>query len=144
LLHLHHVTVSQLRMLLNQLVMAGVGLGIGGCLGAEGEDDRAELLDRLGRAPRGGTVVCLTGGGERLEQVLLSGEDDLLLVTEVAEERGAADFGPLGDVANRDVVEAAREASQRNPKDTSGYDRLTAKPGAPRRARSPAASPRTG
>jgi hypothetical protein len=32
-----------------------------------------------------------------------------LLVAEVAEERGAADLGALGDVADRDAVEATRE-----------------------------------
>src|ERR1019366_501847 len=88
---------------------AGVGLGADGCLGAEGEDDRAELFDGLGRASRGGGAVCLPGCGDRVEKVLLVGEDDLLLVAEVAEERGAADFGALGDVAARDAVEAPLE-----------------------------------
>jgi len=87
----------------------GVGLWVGGCLGAEGEEDRAKLLDGLGRASRGGGVVCLAGCGDGLEQFLLLGENDLLLVAEMAEERGAADFGALGDVADRDVVEAPRE-----------------------------------
>jgi hypothetical protein len=109
LLHLHGVTVAQLRMLFNELVVAGVGLGVGGCLGAEGENDRAELFDSHGRVLRGSRVDCLTGRGDRLEQFLLLGENDLLVVTKVAEERGAADFGALGDVADRDVVEAARE-----------------------------------
>jgi hypothetical protein len=96
-------------MLLDEPVMAGVGLGVGGCPGAEGEDDRAELFDGFGRVLRSGSVVCLAGCGDRLEQLLLLGEDDLLLVAEIAEERGAANFGALGDVADRDVVKASRE-----------------------------------
>jgi hypothetical protein len=59
---------------------------VGGYLGADGEDDRAELFDGLGRASRGRGVVCVAGGGDRLEQFLLSGENDFLLVAEVAEE----------------------------------------------------------
>ena len=109
LLHLRGVAGAQLWVLLDELEVAGVGLWVGGCLSAEGEEDRAELFDSLGRAPRGGCVVCLAGCGDRLEQFLLFGENDLLLVAEVAEERGAADFGALGDVADRDVVEAAGE-----------------------------------
>jgi len=96
-------------VLLDELEVAGVGLGVDGCLGAEGEDDRAELFDGLGRASRGGGAVCLPGCGDRVEQLLLVGEDDLLLVAEVAEERGAADFGAFGDVADRDAVEAPLE-----------------------------------
>src|SRR6202042_3401437 len=80
-----------------------------GWLGAEGEGDRAELFECLGRVSRGGGAVGLPGCGDRVEQFLLFGEDDLLLVAEVAEEGGAADFGALGDVADRDAVEAALE-----------------------------------
>ena len=48
-----------------------------------------------------------------LEQFLLFGENDLLLVAEVAEERGAADFGALGDVPDRDVNDAELHAEDR-------------------------------
>ena len=108
LLHLHRVAGAQFRVLLDELEVTGVVLGVGGALGAEGEEDRAELFDGLGRVSRGGGAVCLPGCGGRVEQFLLFG-DDLLLVAEVAEERGAADFGALGDVADRDAVEAPLE-----------------------------------
>jgi hypothetical protein len=109
LLHLHGVAVAQLWVLFDELEVAGVGLRIGGGLIAEGEEDRAELFDRLARASCGWGVVGLTGCGDRVEQFLLVGENDLLLVAEMAEERRAADFGALGDVADRDAVEAPRE-----------------------------------
>ena len=109
LLQLQCVTGSQFDVLFDELEVADVARGVGGCLGAEGEDDRAELFDGLGRASRGGGAVCLPGCGDRVEQFLLFGEDDLLLVAEVAEEGGTADFGALGDVADRDAVEAALE-----------------------------------
>ena len=109
LLRLHRVAGAQLRVLLDELEVAGVVLGVGGRLGAEGQDDRAELFECLGRVSRGGGAVGLAGCGDRVEQFLLFGEDDLLLVAEVAEEGGAADFGALGDVADRDAVEAPLE-----------------------------------
>ena len=71
LLRLDGVAVAQFRVLLDELEVAGVGLWVGGCLGAEGEEDRAKLLDGLGRASRGGGVVCLAGCGDGLEQFLL-------------------------------------------------------------------------
>jgi hypothetical protein len=113
LLHLHRVTGAQLRVLVDQLEVAGVGLRVGGCLGAEGEDDGAELFDGLGCASRGGGVVCLAGRGDRLEEFLLFGKNDLLLVAEVTEERGTADFGALGDVADRDVPEIKARCCRR-------------------------------
>ena len=87
LLHLHGVAGAQLRVLLDELELAGPGLGVGGRLGAAGEEDRAELFDGLGRASRGGGAVGLAGCGDRLEQFLLLGENDLLLVAEVTEGR---------------------------------------------------------
>src|ERR1700734_2044391 len=108
LLRLHRVAGAQLRVLLDELEVAGVVLGVGGRLGAEGQDDRAELFEGLGRVSRGGGAVGLPGCRDRVEQFLLFGENDLLLVAEVAEEGGTADFGALGDVADRDLVEAAR------------------------------------
>jgi len=41
LLRLRGVAVAQFRVLLDELEVAGVGLWVGGCLGAEGEEDRA-------------------------------------------------------------------------------------------------------
>jgi hypothetical protein len=55
-----------LRVLLDELEVAGVGLGVGGGLGAEGQDDRAELLDGLGRVSRGGACSLQTSCTHRL------------------------------------------------------------------------------
>jgi hypothetical protein len=96
-------------VLADELVVAAVGLGVGGCLGAESEDDRAELVEGLGGAAGSGHVGAVVGRADRVQQFLLLGEDDLHLVAEVAEEGGAADFGAIGDVADRDIVESARQ-----------------------------------
>ena len=109
LLQLQCVAGTQLRVLFDELEVADVARGVGDYLGAEGEDDRAELFDGLGDAPDRSEVVFSSGCGDRLEQLWLSAESDLLLVAEVAEERGAANFGALSDVADRDLIKAARE-----------------------------------
>ncbi|MEC3993233.1 hypothetical protein VSR01_06620 [Actinacidiphila sp. DG2A-62] len=102
--HLRGVAVAQFRVLLDQRVVAGVARGIGGRPGTQGEQDRAQLLDGLGdTARRRGVVrlVRLAGRGDQAEQLLLPGEDDLLLVAEVAKERGASDLGAFVDAVRR-------------------------------------------
>lgn len=100
LLQLQCVTSTQLHVLLDKPEVADVVLGVGGRLGAKGEDNRAKLFDGLGHALDRSEVVFLYGCGDRLEVFLLSGENDLLLVPEMAEERGPANFGAFGDVTD--------------------------------------------
>ena len=94
-------------MLLEQLVVPLVGVAVLGRLVAQGQHERAQLFDGLGGGPRRSGAAVPLGRRDRVEHGLLLREHDLRLVTEVAEEGGAAHVGACRDVGHRDVAEPA-------------------------------------
>ncbi len=101
------VTVGELRVPLDQLVVERVVVGTAGDLGAELGHQAPGRGQRLPEVPQrfGGRVLPWLS--QDPHHLALRGEDDLLLVAEVAEERGAAGLGAPGDLVDGDLVEAA-------------------------------------
>lgn len=62
-----------------------------------------ELLD--GSDARGRVAVADQGCGEHFEEVFDVAEEEIVLVAVVSVERGAADFGAIQDVLDRDGLE---------------------------------------
>lgn len=97
----------QLGVLVDESLVHLVGLGVGGYVLDEAEDDGPNAGQGIGK--RGSdrlvlhpcTTRCLGGLGPGVS------EEDLLLVSEIAEESRAANFGTLGYVRDTHLVEAA-------------------------------------
>lgn len=105
-LRLQGIMRTQFKVLPNQLVVKCIPVDVFACVITQRDDDSPQLLDglrgRVGR-PNG---LARRELGDPVEHLLLVGEYDLGLVTEVSKERRASDIRAGGDVRHGDIVEA--------------------------------------
>ncbi len=91
----------------DETLMHLIGLGIGGDVLDESDDDGADVTERVDERGADRARGRLDIGERCRGFLLVAGEQDLLLVAEVPKECCPTDLGSLSDIRDRDLVVTA-------------------------------------